>query len=127
MDFDISVEARGPLFANMIPRAVDAFLDDLEIELGRLAVQHMLGFLDIVLQNPTGFYQAQITADQFEDGVRVHDRGTVYGPWLEGVSARNRSTRFKGYHHFEDAAKHVNRITTTIVERNLPKLERRIN
>jgi len=30
----------------------------------------------------------------------VDDGGIVYGPWLEGESKRNSSTRFKGYHQF---------------------------
>jgi hypothetical protein len=30
-------------------------------------------------------------------------RGQVWWPWLEGVSKRNRSTRFSGYHTFRKA------------------------
>ena len=30
----------------------------------------------------------------------LSDGGVVYGPWLEGTSSRNNSTRFKGYRSF---------------------------
>lgn len=45
----------------------------------------------------TGRYQSQIrvTLLAYND-VLVSDP-VVYGPWLEGTSERNRSTRFKGY------------------------------
>ncbi len=34
---------------------------------------------------------------------KVHDSNVVYGPWLEGVSSRNQTTRFKGYAMFRNA------------------------
>ncbi len=33
----------------------------------------------------------------------VHDRGIVYGPWLEGTSPMNARTSFKGYHSIQKA------------------------
>lgn len=30
----------------------------------------------------------------------IDDSGVVYGPWLEGISPRNSTTRFKGYASF---------------------------
>ena len=32
---------------------------------------------------------------------RIDDGNVVYGPWLEGTSSRNQTTRFKGYHSFQ--------------------------
>jgi hypothetical protein len=31
---------------------------------------------------------------------KIHDSGVVYGPWLEGTSSRNKTTRFRGYSSF---------------------------
>ena len=48
-----------------------------------------------------GFYRSQIVIDRVSpDTDRIHDSRVVYGPWLEGISERNRTTRFKGYHIF---------------------------
>jgi len=33
----------------------------------------------------------------------------VYGGWLEGISSRNKTTRFKGYHAFRVMKEQLNR------------------
>ena len=43
------------------------------------------------------------------DDLVVHDRGIIYGPWLEGVSHRNQTTRFKGYSSFRRATQEMQR------------------
>lgn len=54
-----------------------------------------------VLKNPTGYYQSQIqVTNAHSTNPRVTDGGVIYGPWLEGVGSRNRTTRFKGYSTF---------------------------
>ncbi len=53
-----------------------------------------------VLQNPTGYYQSRIVVDRRQTYRGVSDSGVIYGGWLEGISSRNRTTRFKGYHTF---------------------------
>src|SRR5688572_30770062 len=50
------------------------------------------------------FIRERITADLY----RVHDRDIVYGPWLEGTSERNRTTRFRGYAAFRKGMQRVN-------------------
>src|SRR5258708_18660687 len=45
----------------------------------------------------TGRYQSELqTSNLAYNDIRISDP-VVYGPWLEGSSDRNRSTRFKGY------------------------------
>ncbi len=60
--------------------------------------------LDVMLKNPTGYYESRITVSRVRgsDAV-VHDQGVVYGPWLAGVSSRNNASRFKGYAHWRRA------------------------
>lgn len=53
--------------------------------------------------------------------------GVVWGPWLEGVSKRNASTRFKGYHLFRDVREQLRNgkaqeIADKALEELLPKL-----
>ncbi len=56
--------------------------------------------LDMVLVNPTGFYRSNIQIERREIYRGLSDNNVVYGGWLEGVSSRNRTTRFKGYKTF---------------------------
>lgn len=56
--------------------------------------------LNMVLQNPTGYYESRVQINTMSGGAEVTDGGVVYGPWLEGTSSRNGRTRFKGYQTF---------------------------
>ena len=53
--------------------------------------------------------QSRGSGGQFQSGWAVHDSGIVYGPWLEGVSSRNLTTKFKGYHTFRKVAQQIER------------------
>lgn len=52
----------------------------------------------------------------------IHDSKVVYGPWLEGVSARNQTTRFKGYAAFRRARQELERIKVQLLQRRLRRL-----
>lgn len=49
----------------------------------------------------------------------IHDSNVVYGPWLEGVSARNQSTRFKGYAAFRRSRQQVERLKDGIAAKHV--------
>lgn len=68
--------------------------------LAKEGVQRVHARLRQVLQNPTGYYQSRVVVDRRQTYRGITDSGVVYGGWLEGVSSRNRTTRFKGYHTF---------------------------
>lgn len=56
-------------------------------------------------RHPTGHYQSLVRIRNDAQGPYVGDDGRIaYGPWLEGVEARNNTSRFKGYHAFRNAA-----------------------
>jgi hypothetical protein len=38
----------------------------------------------------------------------------IYGPWLEGVGSRNRTTRFKGYFTFRRTAQQLKSRSTAV-------------
>jgi hypothetical protein len=69
-------------------------------ELAAIAIADVHRTLDSRIQHPTPYYETQVTNDVHGNERWVHDRGVVYGPWLEGTSRRNRATRFRGYHAF---------------------------
>jgi hypothetical protein len=86
----------GPFFDGRAQAAVGAFAGESEELLAREGRDLVLVELASVLQNPTGYYESKVRAD--DD--RVTDDNVVYGPWLEGTGSRNDTTRFKGYATF---------------------------
>lgn len=122
----VDVTFSGPLFTENPDKVVSDILDRVETELGEVVVDQIKARLDSVLQNPTGYYKSNITASNRADSILVSDRGVVYGPWLEGVGSRNKSTSFKGYSTFRRVTQEVNaqaaQYAEPIVERELGRL-----
>lgn len=103
----ITVTESGPLFDGRLERAVAAAVDEAEEQIADVGVGEVRQALAQVLQHPTGYYQSRIQTDRAVGDWTVTDGGIVYGPWLAGVSARNRSTRFKGYSHWRRATQRL--------------------
>lgn len=103
IDFDVSGDSG-------MGRAIEE-LNDMEQEMQReVAWQTSAEVHDILnarIRNPTPYYETQIVVERQSSDWIVHDRGIIYGPWLEGTSERNQTTRFKGYHAFRDAEARV--------------------
>lgn len=97
-------EFSGPLFDGVADRLAATMCDDVEKNLAEDAADMVQSNLGQVLQHPTGYYQSQIDAEPGGGGWEVNDSGVIYGPWLEGVGSRNRTTRFKGYATFRRTA-----------------------
>lgn len=94
---NITVTLSGPLFTGMVPAMMTAMIDEMKQVIASQILADWHANLDRSLQHPTPYYETQIMVENRVDDWVVHDRGIVYGPWLEGVSSRNHSTRFKGY------------------------------
>lgn len=75
--------------------------------------------LNQVLRRQTPYYRLQVAARQTPPGWVITDGGVVYGPWLEGVSRRNQTTRFKGYRTFRTIAQRMQREAVVFVERQI--------
>lgn len=48
----------------------------------------------------TGHYRRNLQTRMNSGFGIISDGGVIYGPWLEGTSSRNQTTRFKGYAAF---------------------------
>lgn len=95
----IWVDASGPLFDGQAEQAIRDWMDAVKKEVGELGVRKLDTFDMDKTGRATGRYQSEVRYEvvgRYND-VLISDP-VVYGPWLEGVSERNRSTRFKGYH-----------------------------
>lgn len=120
---DIDVKTTGPIYDGKAVHVVDDYLDETTREISELAVNEIQARLGQVLEHPTGHYQSRVTTDRAHgDGAwMVSDRGAVYGPWLEGTSSRNSSTKFKGYSTFRRVRAWLEGKADDIAETNLPK------
>ena len=91
---------KGPLFDGEADHLARAMCDDIEQAVADEGASMVGVELPRVLKHPTGRYQSGITTEPGSAGIDVTDGGIVYGPWLEGIGSRNRTTRFKGYATF---------------------------
>ena len=113
------MSVHGPLFHS--DTEVDRMLRDIERTVADRGLQLVAENLAGSLKEPTGYYQSRVRVTRSPHGSSVNDDGVVYGPWLEGVGERNKSTRFKGYASFRRARQQLDREATRLA---LPVVER---
>jgi len=120
----MSVKYSGPLFDGRAMKALKNFADDAEDRIledihDDLSMQFARYF-----KNRTGRYESSVKIH----GDTISDGNIVYGPWLEGTSTKNATTRFKGYHIFSRASDTAERQARHIAETLLrAKYLRRMN
>ena len=100
----ITITLRGPLFDGRAAQAAQEMSREIVERVAQHALEGVQRNLDTSLRHPTPYYETQINVRELAVAERqVNDRGVVYGPWLEGTSSRNQTTRFKGYASFRRA------------------------
>lgn len=124
---DVTVTSTGPLFDGRFQGAMDGIIDEAVEVLAGFALERVHFQLDKSIRNPTPYYETQITQQKISRGLEVvHDRGIIYGPWLEGTSRRNASSKFKGYASFRKAAQQLQQqaqeLVDNVIVRNIRKL-----
>jgi hypothetical protein len=95
-----SINVSGPVFDGRAEAECARICDEAERDVAAQGYSDVMATLNARIQHPTPYYETQVTVTKEVGGRLIHDRGIVYGPWLEGTSPRNRSTRFKGYRAF---------------------------
>lgn len=131
---DVEVRLSGPLLEGRAPAVVERMAREAEDAIAAQVYAQVMTNLNTSIQYPTPYYETQITNERLTAGRRVHDRGIVYGPWLEhGAGAgrgsverpssrgrpnvRYRSTgRFRGYRAFGRAREQVEPQAQTLAE-----------
>ena len=119
----VDVITSGPYFDGGMKRSVNLAVDEASEKVAQTGVNMVKSRLDTVLVNPTGRYQSQIQTDRSTTSPVVTDSGSVYGPWLEGVSSRNASSRFKGYATFRKTTAKLQTAAAGVAD---PIIDRRI-
>lgn len=116
----------GPLLSGHAGPILDDIVGLVQEAVADAALERVQYFLSTQIKHPTPYYETQVTRQQLGADQVVHDRGIVYGPWLEGTSRRNSTTRFKGYHSFRKATaatqKQAQGIADRVLARNLNRL-----
>jgi hypothetical protein len=104
----VDITTKGGLFRGKISAgftrlrsSVSSATKEANEDIAQDAYNRVQARLGSVLQNPTGYYQSRITTDVSSGSLEISDGGVRYGPWLEGTSSRNDTTRFKGYRTFQ--------------------------
>jgi len=116
----VDIDTSGPMFDARIYRAINNLIEDAQHAVGQAALSEWHMNLDGSIRNPTPYYETQLIAERVGHDVVVHDRGIIYGPWLEGTSSRNQTTRFKGYAAARRSTQAVQERVPSIVARILP-------
>ncbi len=116
IDIDVDVRTRGPLADGTAARRLRDAADDAEQRVANVGAGMVRATLGTVLRHPTGHYMSRISAVSQGGDHAVTDRGVVYGPWLEGTSRRNLTTRFKGYHTFRIVTQRLDGMAGAIAE-----------
>jgi hypothetical protein len=98
----------GPFFSPAADNLVDAGVKELEKRMAAAAHWRLQLAMHGYFRKPTPYYWTRVIDKPRADYHVVTDQGVIYGPWLEGVGSRNRSTRFKGYFHFRQTTQSMN-------------------
>lgn len=117
---EVDVTITGPLFDGRAQAAMTAFLDEADQEIGQQVVDDVRRIVGGSARHSSGYYENRVHTERRGDLVAT-DGGVIYGPWLEGVSRRNRSSSFKGFHAFRRARQAAERQAPAIAERVLGK------
>ncbi|GHH57732.1 hypothetical protein [Lentzea cavernae] len=129
----------GPVLEGQMPEILHDYLEDATWQVGQQALADIHGILDASIRNPTPYYETQITMERggiegletLESDVTpvaVHDRGVIYGHWLEGDGSRNAPvTSFRGYGAFGATTGALNGgkalpLAEAVMKRYLPRL-----
>lgn len=121
-------KTKGQIFSKSKTKAAAArMLIQVNDAIAQEGVNRVRAYLSKVLKNPTGYYESKIAVERRSIYRGVYDQGVIYGGWLEGVSRRNRTTRFKGYRTFRTVKQTLDRDSTKIAQPVVTKFTREMN
>jgi hypothetical protein len=115
----MGIKVKGePKWDKAASRVADA-VEDSGKDVAQEAYDEVRKRLNMVLQNPTGRYESRVQVSNQSNSLVISDGGIVYGPWLEGTSSRNNSSRFKGYRTFRQVLTKMDKKAEQIAEQSI--------
>jgi hypothetical protein len=115
----IGVDLSGPLFDGSIDRTVKDWLDAAKRDVADMGVKELDAIVMDSTGRGTGHYQSMLMTRTISYNDVLITDPVVYGPWLEGVSSRNNSTRFKGYGLWRRTRLRLRRTFKDVAQRKL--------
>lgn len=138
MATNITVDIRGNFFRGDAGKAMehavnDAIYDlvkDGERRLEETLVMRPQGVYLSIAQagkkHSQGHYLGNVGSEIGHLNALISDGGVLYGPWLEGTSSRNQTTRFKGYASFRKTRDWMDKRKRATLEKHVKKWVRRM-
>lgn len=136
---DVSLNATGPLFDGRATKTLQQATQNTIQELVEIGGERISGearpepggkFLSVSEakrgQASTGNYRRNLSEKVKNLVGIITDGGVIYGPWLEGTSSRNQTTRFKGYAIFRRTRQWLQGQAGRVLEKNVRKAVRRM-
>ena len=123
MKFSVDVTTQGPLFTGMAAREMKKAVQGGIRELVQKGEQRLA---EQLRPRPAGVYLSVAEAGPGKASTGNYRR-VVYGPWLEGLSSRNDTTRFKGYGVYRKTASELQKISKGIMEAHARRWARKMN
>lgn len=119
----------GPIFDARGQVDMAKICNAIEVDVANAGQQMVHSHLVQFIRHPTPYYWTKIEtrANPEGPGRSIWDSFVVYGPWLEGVGSRNRTTRFKGYAAFRIEATLLQRRAVDIAQRAVSRLIGELN
>ena len=140
MNLQTRVETRGPFFSPYAPQALKSAMSGATRELVQIGESIIINtmttgprgvFLSVAEARPgrasTGNYRRNISTKVNNLNGLITDGGVIYGPWLEGESSRNQTTRFKGYFTFRKTSQELQKKSRKVFDAHLRRFVNRMN
>lgn len=115
----VEVTLSGPLLDGRAGPIIQAMGREMQTDIATQGYADVMGNLNASLRNPTPYYETQVVVQDRADDLVVHDRGVIYGPWLEGFGSRNATSRFKGYSNWRRAFQTLEKKAPVLADRIL--------
>lgn len=104
MDFRYDITMHGPLLDGRAPGIADQMIAAVTEHITDVARDTVLSYSADFKSHPTWRWEMDLTGVVLDPHHgRIYDT-VPYTAWLEGVSSRNMSSRFKGYHMWKYSA-----------------------
>ncbi|MGH3381362.1 MAG: hypothetical protein ACRDP6_42185 [Actinoallomurus sp.] len=116
---DVEINVSGPIFDGRADAAAAEFAEAIKKDVAAQGYADVMHNLESSIRHPTPYYETQVTTTPRGAALVVNDRGIIYGPWLEGVGSRNKTTRFKGYFSFRRATQQLRGQVKSLADRLL--------
>lgn len=128
---NLEVDIKGPFFQGDYTRELHKHLDEAKADIAQMGVNRIQERIGARAKNPSGYYAGHVVTDvvkPFNDQIiELSGRAVAYGPWIEGTSSRNSTTRYKGYRIFRQVRSWLRKAATPIAQAKIDQFVNRMN